>query len=51
LRTRQGNLRNTVVGRRGVLPLRAGQDAPPLRTAADVLGLLEQLVAAVRADP
>jgi hypothetical protein len=52
LRTRLGNLRNTVACRRDVLPLRAEQEAPPpLRTAADVLGLLEQLAAAIRADP
>jgi hypothetical protein len=52
LRTRLEHLRNTVAGRSGVLPLRAEQEAPPpMKTAADVLGLLEQLAAAVRADP
>src|SRR5262249_53250113 len=51
LGTRLGNLRNTVACRRDVLPLQAKQDAPPLRTAADVLDLLEHLAAAVRADP
>jgi hypothetical protein len=51
LRTRLGNLHSTVAGRRGVIPLRAEQDAPPpLRTATDILDLLEQLTAAVRAD-
>jgi hypothetical protein len=51
LRTRLGNLHSTVVGRQGVIPLRAEQEAPPLRTATDILDLLEQLTAAVRADP
>jgi hypothetical protein len=52
LRTRLGNLRNTVACRRGILPLQTEPEAPPpLRTAADVLDLLEHLTAAVRADP
>jgi hypothetical protein len=51
LRTRLGKRRSTVVGRRAILPLQVGQDAPPsLRTAADVLGLLEQLAAAERTE-
>jgi hypothetical protein len=41
-----------VAGRRGAIPLRPEQDAPPpLRTATDILDVLEQLTAAVRADP
>jgi hypothetical protein len=41
-----------VAGRSGVLPLQVEQTAvPPLWSTADVLGLLEQLAAAVRADP
>src|SRR5262245_33154847 len=52
LQTRLGNLRHASASRRAVLPLRPGSDAPqPLRTAADVLDLLEQLTSAVWADP
>jgi hypothetical protein len=52
LRTRLGHLHHTVACRRDLLPLRAEQDAPqPLRTASDILDLLEQLTAAVQADP
>jgi hypothetical protein len=52
LQVRLGNLRNAVVCRGGVTPLRGVPDAPPsLRTAADVLELLEEMTAAVWADP
>jgi hypothetical protein len=52
LQARLGNLCNAVVCRGDVIPLPAGQTAPPsLRTAANVLDLLEQLTAAVWADP
>jgi hypothetical protein len=52
LQVRLGNLRNVIVCRAGVTPLHCVSDAPPsLRTAADVLELLEEITAAVRADP
>jgi hypothetical protein len=52
LQARLGNLCNAVGCRGDVIPLLAGQTAPPpLRTAANVLDLLEQLTAAVWADP
>src|SRR5713226_5341002 len=52
LQARLGNLCNAVVCRRDVIPLRGMKDSPPpLRTAANVLDLLEQLTAAVWADP
>src|SRR5262249_9213757 len=52
LQTRLGSPRHALAGRRDLLPRRAGPEAaPPLRTAADVLDLLEQLTAAVWADP
>jgi hypothetical protein len=52
LQARLGNLCNAVACRGDVVPLPAGQTAPPsLRTAANVLDLLEQLTAAVWADP
>ena len=52
LQVRLGNLRNAVACRGVVMPLRGVPDAPPsLRTAADVLELLEEITAAVRADP
>jgi hypothetical protein len=51
LRTRLGQIRHTAACRPDLLPRRAEQVAPPLRSAADVLGLLEQLVTAVRDDP
>ena len=52
LQVRLGNLRNAVACRGVVMPLRGVPDAPPsLRTAADVLELLEEMTAAVCADP
>jgi hypothetical protein len=40
LRTRLGNLHNTVACRSEVIPLRADLDATPLRTATNILDLL-----------
>jgi hypothetical protein len=52
LQARLGNLHNAVVCRRDVIPLRGRQDSPlPLRTAANVLDLLEEMAATVLADP
>ena len=52
LQVRLGNLCNTVVCRQRVVPLQGTQHSPPsLRTAADVLELLEEMTAAVWADP
>jgi len=52
LHVRLGNLRNAVVCRQRAVPLQGAQDVPPsLRTAADVLDLLEEVTAAVWADP
>jgi hypothetical protein len=51
LQVRLGNLRNAIVCRQRVVPLQGAQEAPPsLRTAADVLELLEEMTAAVWAD-
>src|SRR6516164_3145307 len=51
LQVRLGNLSSAVICRRSMVPLPAAQDAPSLRTAADVLVLLEEMTAAVWADP
>ena len=52
LQVRLGNLRNAVVCRGNVTPLRGVPDSPPsLRTAADILELLDDMTAAVWADP
>jgi hypothetical protein len=52
LQVRIGNVHNALVCRGGVTRLRGVPEAPPsLRTAADVLELLEEMTAAVWADP
>jgi hypothetical protein len=52
LRARLGNVQTSVACRGDLVPAVVGRNAPaPLRTAANVLDLLEQLTAAVWADP
>jgi hypothetical protein len=52
LRTRLGHLRTTTFGRGEVIPVQAVPRQPaPLRTSANILNLLEEMTAAVWADP
>jgi hypothetical protein len=51
LQNRLGQLQTAVVCRGQVVPAAGRHPPPPLRTAANILDLLEEMTAAVWADP